>query len=379
MKIKAIEMQFKSGKFFKDKPILVTGHTGFKGSWLSIWLNELGAKVIGFSLPEMPSDPCLFQNCDLKNRIIDLRGDIRENDSLKKIVEEYKPVLIFHLAAQSLVLRSYSHPKETFDTNAGGTVNLLEAVRGAESVKAVVCITTDKCYENREWIWGYRENDRLGGHDPYSASKAMAEMAIHSYRNSFFSTGGSVPAIASTRAGNVIGGGDFAENRLVPDCVRALMKNKEIPLRRPDSIRPWQFVLEPLSGYLWLALKLMTDGREFAEAWNFGPIENKGISAREVVSRAIELWGCGSYKDLSSQQDKTESNLLRLNSDKAGNRLHWKPAYALETAFSMTISWYKEYHRQTMNKNDAEMYSFTVKQIDQYLGEAKRQGIEWAL
>ncbi|MEZ4515518.1 MAG: CDP-glucose 4,6-dehydratase [Chloroflexota bacterium] len=259
--------------------VLVTGHTGFKGSWLVTWLLNLGATVVGYSLPDPPTEPSNFIVSNLSEKVIDVRGDIRDFETLQATVAQYRPTLIFHMAAQPIVLRSVELPKLTIDTNAGGTVNILEAIRTTDSVRALVSITTDKVYENQEWIWGYRESDQLGGHDPYSASKAMAELAIAAYRSTYFPPEDYAEhgvAIASVRAGNVIGGGDFADFRLVPDCMKALMDGRPIGVRNPLSVRPWQHVLEPLSGYLWLGIKLLQDGPAFAEAWNFGPLEQKG-------------------------------------------------------------------------------------------------------
>jgi len=297
-------MQDTFGGVFQGMPVLVTGHTGFKGSWLSIWLKELGAEVIGYSV-DIPTVPNNFEASQLARRVVDVRDDVRSLGALYNVFGEFKPQVVFHLAAQPIVRLSYGEPKETFDVNVMGAVNLLEAVRLTDSVKAVVCITSDKCYENREWIWGYREIDRLGGHDPYSASKAMAELAIAAYRRSFFPPDAYQEhgvAVASARAGNVIGGGDWAQDRLVADCMRALMDGEPIPVRNPRSVRPWQLVLEPLSGYLWLAAKLLQEGARFAEAWNFAPLEPVAVSVGELVQKLIELWGVGEWEDLSAGQ-----------------------------------------------------------------------------
>ena len=264
------------GKSYDGLTVLVTGHTGFKGSWLTAWLLELGANVVGYSLEEPPTQPSNFEVMGLSRLINDVRGDIRDFPALQNAIVEYRPDVIFHLAAQPIVLHSMTKPKLTMDTNAGGTVNVLEAMRTTTSARALVSITTDKVYENKEWLWGYRETDRLGGHDPYSASKGMAELAIASYRDSFFPPNKYEEhgvAVASVRAGNVIGGGDFADFRLVPDCMRALMAGEPIGIRNPLSVRPWQHVLEPLSGYLWLGAKLLQGGPDLAGAWNFGPQE----------------------------------------------------------------------------------------------------------
>ena len=280
---------------FDGLNILLTGHTGFKGSWLTIWLKEMGAHVVGYSLPEPPTIPSNFDITKVNQYITDVRGDIRDYEAIEKTIKQYQPTLIIHFAAQTTVLASYMQPKISFDTNVGGTVNLLEAVRHCESVKAVVVCATDKVYENKEWVWGYRENDELSGYDPYSTSKAMAELAVNSFRRSFFSGGmaSSNPetAIGSVRAGNVIGGGDFTENGLLADVMRAIQREESIHLRNPSSTRPWQYVLEPLSGYLCLATKLLQVGQEYAQAWNFGPLQHKEITTKEIAEKIIQLWG----------------------------------------------------------------------------------------
>jgi CDP-glucose 4,6-dehydratase len=368
------------GGVFKGLPVLVTGHTGFKGSWLSIWLNELGADVIGYSL-EPPTTPSNFQLSQLAGRITDVRGDVRDLEALRQTIEMYKPRAVFHLAAQPIVLESYREPKETFDVNAGGTVNVLEAIRTTRSVETLVHVASDKCYENQEWIWGYRENDALGGHDPYSASKAMAELGISSYRRSFFADDkpdGRRVAIASARAGNVIGGGDWALHRLIPDCIRALITGDEIHLRNPAHIRPWQHVLESLSGYLWLAAKLLqgSDG-SLAEAWNFGPRQLQAITTEEIVKKVIELWGGGSYS-AGTTQSEVETRLLRLNWDKAANRLNWRPVYTTDEALAATVNWYRSYHSQTTNAQPVNMYGVCRDQIRDYTEHACKLGVEWA-
>ncbi|MGC1374802.1 MAG: CDP-glucose 4,6-dehydratase [Anaerolineales bacterium] len=371
-----MEKTFKS--IFQGMPVLVTGHTGFKGSWLSIWLNELGAKVIGYS-SDVPTIPSNFVASHLAQQIVDIRDDVRNLDGLCKTIQEYKPQVVFHLAAQAIVRESYAHPKETFDTNVGGTVNVLEAIRQTNSVRAAVLITTDKCYENREWIWGYREIDGLGGYDPYSASKAMAELAISAYRQSFFPPdkySEHKVAIASTRAGNVIGGGDWAKDRILSDCVRALSASQPISIRNPNSVRPWQFVLEPLSGYLWLAVKLLEDGSSFAEAWNFGPSEQASTSVKELVQKLIELWGSGEWHDTGSGQTLHETNILRLNCEKAASRLGWRPTYAWKEALNETADWFKQYYA---NPSNADMYALAVQQIVKYLDRAREMGMVWTL
>jgi len=363
-------------KTFKELPVLVTGHTGFKGSWLSIWLNELGAKVIGYS-QDPPTEPNNFKVSNLQKHMIDIRGDVRDLTSIIQTIEKHQPQVVFHLAAQAIVLESYKEPKETFDTNIGGTVNILEAIRKTQCVKSLVCITSDKCYENQDWVWGYRENDLLGGHDPYSASKAGAEISIQAYRRSFFPANGPV-AIASARAGNVIGGGDWALHRLVPDCMRALMAGGPIHLRNPHHVRPWQHVFESLSGYLLLASKLLkADGHRFTGAWNFGPLQFQTIPTEALVKKILQLWEGGSYTT-GSTQSEVETTLLQLNWDKAANHLNWRPVYTAEKALAATIEWYKAYHKEIIDSQPVNMYDTCVEQIRVYTEEASRLGLEWA-
>ena len=360
---------------FRGMNVLVTGHTGFKGSWLSIWLNELGANVIGYAL-EPPTNPNNFSLSKVKERITDVRGDVRDFKMLNETIKKYKPSVIFHLAAQPLVLKSFELPKETFDVNFGGTVNVLESVRQNPLVRALVCITSDKCYEDRGWSHGYRENDRLGGHDPYSASKGAAELAISSYRSSFFSSG---TAVASARAGNVIGGGDFAEYRLVPDCMKALMKNEPIKVRNPKSIRPWQTLFEPLSGYLTLASKLLNSKNEFSEGWNFGPPERKGITAEQIVKKVIVLWGSGTHQIIGNQNDKVkETEMLRLNWDKAAAHLDWMPVYNWEESMNQTVRWFKVYEK-SLRDEEIDMYPTCVSHLNDYTKKAKELGVVWAI
>lgn len=366
------------GGIFAGMPVLVTGHTGFKGSWLSIWLNELGAKVIGYSL-DPPTIPSNFEASQLTQRVVDLRNDVRDLGALRKVIEKFKPQVVFHLAAQPIVRVSYLNPKETFDTNVGGTVNVLEAIRLTTSVKAAVCITSDKCYLNQEWTWGYREIDRLGGPDPYSASKAMAELAISAYRQSFFPVDQydvRGVAVASTRAGNVIGGGDWSRDRLVPDSMRALMKGQTIRIRNPHSVRPWQYVLEPLSGYLWLAAELIREGCGFAEAWNFGPPERVAINVQELVLKIIQLWGTGDWEDVGSEQAPHEAGLLSLSWEKAANFLGWQPVYTWHEALTETVDWFKRYRE---SGPEVDMYDTCVEQIRRYMGRACELGVSWAV
>lgn len=385
---------------FDGLTVLVTGHTGFKGSWLSIWLHELGARVVGYSL-DPPTEPSNFALTRLADRMVDERGDVRDLERLSRLVRRYAPQVVFHLAAQPLVLPSYENPVETFGTNVMGTVHLLEAVRGVPSVRAIVCITTDKVYCNQEWPWGYREIDPLGGHDPYAASKAMAELAISAYRQSFFagdtyeegvafSADSQHPAahavsVASARAGNVIGGGDWSTHRLIPDCIRALEAGEPIQLRNPTHIRPWQLLLEPLSGYLWLAARMLgEDGACYAEAWNFGPHET-GICTEQVVERIIHLWGSGTYQATSAAlkgvQAPVETARLCLNWDKAAARLGWAPVYNWQQAVAETVRWYREYARQREHGGSGaytDMYAKCVEQIAAYTHRAQEQDQPWA-
>jgi CDP-glucose 4,6-dehydratase len=361
---------------FDGTTVLVTGHTGFKGSWLVAWLKELGAKVVGYSLSEPPTTPSNFEVSKISRHLIDLRGDVRDLTVLQATLQEHKPQIVFHLAAQPIVLRSYKQPKLTFDTNVTGTLNVLEAIRTTNSVKALVCITTDKVYENKEWLWGYRENDALGGSDPYSASKAMAELAVASYRNSFVSEGDYDKhqiAIATVRAGNVIGGGDFAEYRLVPDCMRSLMDGKPILVRNPHSIRPWQHVLEPLSGYLLLAAKLMKEGPAYAQAWNFGPLETVGETAGNLAQKLTALWESSAQTYSPSHEGHMETGQLRLSWEKAARRLNWRPVYNLDEALAEIIDWFQAF------QNRDDMYKVCREHIERYVQRAYELDLDWAI
>jgi len=331
------------GGFFKDKKVLITGHTGFKGAWLSSWLLELQAKVIGYSL-RPPTEPNLFDICGLEKEMVSVLGDTRHFGKLKRIMESHQPEIVFHLAAQSLVRVSYRKPVETYATNVLGTVHLLEACRQTPSVKAIVNVTSDKCYENKDLRRGYRENDPLGGSDPYSSSKGCAELVTAAYIRSYFPQGhDGTPALASARAGNVIGGGDWAKDRIVPDCVRALLSKKSIVVRYPDAVRPWQFVLEPLSGYLRLAQRLYQDGRVFAGAWNFGPDDDSLKPVRWIVERVIEYWGEPGTWNRDQGSQLYETGYLKLDSSKARTSLPWRPQWDLDFGLSQTMDWYKAY------------------------------------
>lgn len=369
---------------YNNKTVFVTGHTGFKGSWLSVWLNKLGAKVVGYSLKEPPTVPSNFELSNLDKCVTDIRGDVRDFDHVSKAIKKHEPDIIFHLAAQPIILRSYEEPKLTFDTNAGGTVNILESIRHCESVKALVSITTDKVYKNNEWVYGYRETDPLGDKDPYAASKAMAELAIDSYRNTYFvekGLGERDVAVASARAGNVVGGGDFAEFRLVPDCVKALMSGEPIGIRNPFSTRPWQLVLEPLSGYLWLgALLFQEPAGGHDRAWNFGPKSVHGITVGEIADIMVDLWGNGKWENIGSETEKKlESNLLMLDWTAAKAYLGWEPVYNHRETISEVVDWSKEYQQQKdKDEENIDMYDMCSKQIDKYSKQAKKTGLEWA-
>lgn len=344
---------------FRGKRVLVTGDTGFKGSWLSLWLAEAGAEVYGFALPPGRIDDH-FNVLKLADRIQHQDGDIRHLDQLDACFERAKPEFVFHLAAQALVRRSYRDPKETFDTNVGGSVNVLECVRRTPSVRALLYITSDKCYRNREWVWGYREIDELGGRDPYSASKAAAELVFSAYGDSFFQVRTDF-GFASVRAGNVIGGGDWSEDRIVPDCLRALREGQPIVLRKPDATRPWQHVLEPLAGYLTLAAALERDPQKFSGAWNFGPNPDAARSVHDLVRGVVGAWGSGQIKVQSSSSDPHEAGLLHLNCDKARHCLGWKPRWDFDRTVQETVAWYRDV------ASGSEVAAVSVAQIQAYM------------
>jgi len=344
---------------FKGKNILVTGDTGFKGSWLCLWLHILGARVFGYALePERDEDH--FNLLGLNKIINHVTGDIRDWVSVKKIFDLSQPEFLFHLAAQPLVRYSYQEPRITFDTNVLGSVNILEAARLTESLKALIYVTSDKCYRNNEWIWGYRENDTLGGHDPYSASKAAAEVVFSSYQDSFFKIRGRFGA-ASVRAGNVIGGGDWASDRIVPDTIRALKAGKPIRLRNPESTRPWQHVLEPLSGYLVLAANLYYDPQKFSGAWNFGPRTESIRTVQDLAQAIVNRWGSGEIFIDHDVNAPHEAGLLHLNCDKANQILDWFPRWNFEETVTKTIDWYKN---SFFGKNS---FNISKNQIIQYM------------
>ena len=328
---------------YRGRRVFLTGHTGFKGSWLALWLWRLGAEVCGYALPPEQAEG-VYVKAGVSGLLAkEWLADIRDHKTLAGAMEECQPEFVFHLAAQPIVRISYANPKETFDVNAGGTVNILECVRGLASVRGVVCVTSDKCYRNKEWIWGYRENDELGGSDPYSASKACAELIFQSYAASFFS-GPSTPGVASARAGNVIGGGDWSPSRIVPDCIRSLRDRQPLTLRNPQSTRPWQHVLEPLSGYMRLMLALEEDARRFSGSWNFGPDAHAGYSVAMLASRIIEHWGEGEMRIAPEINAPHEAGLLHLNIDKARFELGWRPRWDFAATAAHTVEWYKRVH-----------------------------------
>jgi CDP-glucose 4,6-dehydratase len=324
---------------FRNKRVLVTGHTGFKGSWLSLWLNELGAEVLGYALPAL--DGSHFNLLGLDSLVEHVEGDILDAAKLHETFRRFQPEYVFHLAAQALVRLSYEQPKLTFDTNVSGSVNVLEAVRNTQSVRSLIYVTSDKCYRNNEWVWGYRENDALGGHDPYSASKAAAEIVFSSYSSSFFSRAGQ-PGAASVRAGNVIGGGDWAVDRIVPDAIRSLSDGKPITLRNPDATRPWQHVLEPLSGYLMLGAKVASSPADFGGAWNFGPRAESVRSVQALSNAIVQRWGSGVVNVSRDPNAPHEATLLFLNCDKANHVLGWYPRWDFDETIARTVSWYSD-------------------------------------
>ena len=326
---------------FRGRRVLITGDTGFKGSWLSLWLQLHGAEVFGYALPAEENSH--FEKLRLESLIQHENGDIRDFDHLSKFISDAQPEIIFHLAAQALVMQSYQDPRETFETNVGGSTNVLEVTRRDPNIKALVYITSDKCYLNKEVTRGYIESDELGGHDPYSASKAAAELVFASYAKSFFSTRAKFGA-ASARAGNVIGGGDWSNNRIIPDCIRALMANRPIEIRKPLATRPWQHVLEPLSGYVTLGAKLLQESGGNMGSWNFGPPETAVHTVQEVTETAIREWGSGALNILSDHETPHEALLLQLNCDKAREQLGWAPRWDFQKTIYETIKWYKDFN-----------------------------------
>ena len=348
--------------FWRGKKVLVTGCTGFKGSWLSLWLQKLEAEVFGYALG-LPTEPSLFEIAHVGNGMTHITGDVRDLEQLKHFIAELRPEIIIHMAAQPLVQHSYRNPVETYSTNVMGTVNVLEAVRHSECVRVVVCITSDKCYENKEWLWGYREDERMGGRDPYSSSKGCAELIISAYRNSFFPLARHKfhgVSIASTRAGNVIGGGDWAKDRLIPDIMRSILEKRQVIIRNPISIRPWQHVLEPLSGYLLLAERLWERGPEFAQAWNFGPNTEEVKTVSWIAEYLTKLWGENTGWELDPASHPHEDTYLKLDCSKAKSLLGWSPRLQLPTALDWIIEWYRGWQQ------DKDMRVLSVAQIGRY-------------
>ena len=363
--------------YYRGKTALVTGHTGFKGSWASLWLKHLGAKVVGYSL-EPPSEPSNFEACDLASRIVHVHGDVRDAEHLGRVFDEHRPDIVFHMAAQAIVLKGFEDPAETFSTNLMGTVNVCEAVQRHSCVDALVSITSDKCYENREWVWGYRETDRLGGHDPYGASKACAEIAIGVFQDPRFRerTGASGAPITSVRAGNVIGGGDWAAHRLIPDIIRSIAAGEDVHIRSPRATRPWQHVLEAVSGYLWLGAKMAADGLAYQSQYNFGPsLVAKGVPVREIADWILEEWG-DSTSRIRTREDASgaESALLRLDVSRAEVELGWRATWSVREAVRKIVEWYHAWYRE----GGPDMYEFSVRQIDDYVRDARANGLEWA-
>lgn len=350
-------------KFWRNKRVFLTGHTGFKGSWLSLWLNNLGAKVTGYALSP-PTKPSMFELCKINTAVKSIIADVRDLKTLSSSMSAAKPEIVIHMAAQPLVRESYKNPVETYSTNVLGTVNFFEAVRKCKNVKAAINVTTDKCYENKEYARGYREKDALAGYDPYSSSKVCSELVTSAYRDSFFNRKSRHfhgAGIASARAGNVIGGGDWATDRLIPDCVRALLKGEKIMIRNPSAIRPWQHVLEPLSGYLILAQKLYESGPDFSGAWNFGPDEDDSRPVEWVVKTICSKWGCPDSYRTDGKKHPHETHYLKLNCSKAKTRLAWLPRWDLEQAIDKVITWTQAYAQKKDLRNACLM------QIEDYL------------
>lgn len=344
---------------FSGKRVFVTGDTGFKGSWLTLWLKDLGADVVGYALPPKRAHDH-FNLMQLDRLIHHVDGDIRDLSHLSKVVTEFQPEIFFHLAAQPLVRYSYEDPKTTIDTNVGGSTNILEVVRSSTSLKALVYVTSDKCYKNNEWVWGYRETDRLGGHDPYSASKAAAEIIFDAYSKSYFVRKAGFAA-ASVRAGNVIGGSDWSEDRIVPDCIRCLNEKRPVILRNPTATRPWQHVMEPLSGYLLLASSLYQGGEKFGGAWNFGPSSKSIKTVNELAKLIVHYWGSGEIEVQVQADAPHESGLLQLNCDRASSLLGWAPRWGFDRSIKETVMWYKQ---QPTTK---DVRSLTLGQIKAYM------------
>ena len=358
-------------KFWIGKKVLITGHTGFKGSWLSLWLQHLGAEIIGLSL-DPPTKPSLYEQANIADGILSLREDIRNGEKIKNIFNEHKPEIIFHLAAQPLVRYSYREPVETYETNVMGTLHVLEAIRSIDSVRAAIMVTTDKCYDNKEWEWGYREIEAMGGKDPYSSSKGAAELLIASYRDSYFPNNKYFQhktAIGSVRAGNVIGGGDWAEDRLIPDMIRAFTSNENLHIRNPNSIRPWQHILDLLYGYMLLAENLTVKGSVFAEAWNFGPLEGGDKTVKWIVENVNKSWGGGLSWSIDKSEQPHEATLLKLDCAKAHKHLGWYPCWDLKKSLDMIVQWHKKCD------SSINMKKICIEQISSYMMDQKNDRI----
>ena len=355
---------------YNKKKVLITGHTGFKGSWLALWLSQLGADITGYSLAP-PTEPNHFQLLNLD--MVSITGDIRDSDKLKQTLKEHKPEIVFHLAAQALVRESYKDPIGTFSSNVMGTINLFEAARSVEGVRALINVTSDKCYKNKEWLWGYREIDSLGGYDPYSASKGCSEILTSCWRNSYFNIqdyGKSHQTLlASVRAGNVLGGGDWASDRLIPDIIRAIQEERKVNIRNPLATRPWQHVLEPLSGYLQLGQKLLQGEKDFAEAWNFGPSDEDNITVEEIVHKVKKVWPVMDYVVNNTIHQPHEAGLLKLDCTKAKSKLKWFPVWSSEEAVEKTAFWYRDFY-----EGDNVL---SLDHINNYISDAKAKRIQW--
>lgn len=347
-----------SPEFWRGRRVLLTGHTGFKGSWLSLWLQELGAQVVGYSLAA-PTQPNLFEQAGVERGMLSIHGDVCDLGHLSRTIQDHSPEVVLHLAAQSLVRRSYLEPVETFAANVMGTVNVLEAARHCSSVKSVVVVTSDKCYENEEKLEPYRETDRLGGFDPYSSSKACAELVTASYRRSF-SAGGLLPGLASARAGNVIGGGDWTEDQLVPDVIRAILRGEKVAIRSPHATRPWQHVLEPLHGYLLLAQNLFYEPAQYSDSWNFGPEESDAVTVSDLLDRFGQVWGAGPLWRLDSHVHPHEAGLLKIDCTKAKTVMGWHPQWNLDRALDLTARWYRAF------QSGGDVRAITLEQIHSY-------------
>lgn len=360
---------------YKGKKVLITGNTGFKGSWLTVWLLDLGAEVAGYSV-NVPSEPSHYKALGLESKIRQYWADVRDRSALERAMDEFKPDVVFHLAAQAIVRRSYADPVETFEVNAMGTMNVLECVRHRPGVRAAIMITSDKCYRNVEWHWGYRENDMLGGEDPYSGSKGCAELISYSYIHSFFKQGGDQAKVATTRAGNVIGGGDWAADRLVPDCVRSWSAGQTVVVRSPKATRPWQHVLEPLSGYLWLGTQLLNgNSASSGSSYNFGPDASVNQPVATLIDHIAKYWPKARWElDPEALKQPPEANLLKLSCDKALAELQWRATLNFEQTVKFTSEWYKAYYET----DKPDIHGVTRRQIKEYCKLAAGQGLSWA-